>query len=94
MHEGCSGQKESRADRVKFLVNAALLAGSPDWTRTSNPLINSQMLCQLSYRGSLARVETLADGAPGQPIEGHPRPAGARPRSVVVVRNSAEVGSG
>ena len=28
---------------------------SPDWTRTSNPLINSQMLCQLSYRGLLWR---------------------------------------
>ena len=31
----------------------ALACGSPDWTRTSNPLINSQMLCQLSYRGLL-----------------------------------------
>jgi hypothetical protein len=26
---------------------------SPDWTRTSNPSINSRMLCQLSYRGPL-----------------------------------------
>ena len=25
---------------------------SPDWTRTSNPSINSRMLCQLSYGGS------------------------------------------
>ena len=25
--------------------------GSPDWTRTSNPSINSRMLCQLSYGG-------------------------------------------
>lgn len=24
---------------------------SPDWTRTSNPPVNSRMLCQLSYRG-------------------------------------------
>lgn len=24
---------------------------SPDWTRTSNPSINSRMLCQLSYGG-------------------------------------------
>src|SRR5437016_1251142 len=24
---------------------------SPDWTRTSNPSVNSRMLCQLSYRG-------------------------------------------
>ena len=26
--------------------------GSPGWTRTNNPSINSRMLCQLSYRGS------------------------------------------
>lgn len=26
---------------------------SPDWTRTSNPSINSRMLCQLSYGGLL-----------------------------------------
>lgn len=25
--------------------------GSPAWTRTTNPLVNSQVLCQLSYRG-------------------------------------------
>jgi hypothetical protein len=24
---------------------------SPGWTRTSNPSVNSRMLCQLSYRG-------------------------------------------
>ncbi len=27
-------------------------AGSPGWTRTSNPAVNSRMLCQLSYGGS------------------------------------------
>ena len=26
--------------------------GSPAWTRTRNPLVNSQVLCQLSYRGA------------------------------------------
>ena len=26
--------------------------GSPGWTRTNNPSVNSRMLCQLSYRGS------------------------------------------
>lgn len=26
---------------------------SPNWTRTNNPSINSRMLCQLSYGGSL-----------------------------------------
>jgi hypothetical protein len=29
----------------------ALLSGSPSWTRTSDILINSQTLYQLSYRG-------------------------------------------
>ncbi len=34
---------------------------SPGWTRTNNPPVNSRMLCQLSYRGSLVqRGETLA----------------------------------
>ena len=27
------------------------LASSSNWARTSDPLINSQVLCQLSYRG-------------------------------------------
>ncbi len=30
--------------------------GSPGWTRTNNPSVNSRMLCQLSYRGSLQRA--------------------------------------
>jgi hypothetical protein len=29
--------------------------GSPEWTRTTNPAINSRMLCQLSYGGPVAR---------------------------------------
>src|SRR5215203_1362758 len=29
--------------------------GSPEWTRTTNPTINSRMLCQLSYGGPAAR---------------------------------------
>ena len=33
----------------------ALQRGSPGWTRTNNPPVNSRMLCQLSYRGSLGR---------------------------------------
>ena len=44
-------------------VKAAGLAGyacdlglcSPEWTRTTNPAINSRMLCQLSYGGPVAR---------------------------------------
>ena len=29
---------------------------SPGWTRTTNPSVNSRMLCQLSYRGPLSRL--------------------------------------
>ena len=35
-------------------------AGSPAWTRTTNPLVNSQVLCQLSYRGTSGREERPA----------------------------------
>src|ERR671916_3304164 len=31
----------------------AVPPSSPGWTRTSNPSVNSRMLCQLSYRGML-----------------------------------------
>jgi hypothetical protein len=36
------------------------VGGSPGWTRTNNPPVNSRMLCQLSYRGS--RPQRLARG--------------------------------
>ncbi len=39
------------------------LSGSPGWTRTNNPPVNSRMLCQLSYRGS--RRQTIARSASG-----------------------------
>ena len=29
------------------------LLNSPGWTRTNNPPVNSRMLCQLSYRGTV-----------------------------------------
>lgn len=32
--------------------------GSPGWTRTNNQVINSHLLCQLSYRGSALCEET------------------------------------
>ena len=38
--------------------------GSPEWTRTTNPAINSRMLCQLSYGGPAAwwrRGTTIPD---------------------------------
>ena len=34
--------------------------GSPAWTRTTNILVNSQALCQLSYRGTLLFVWEVA----------------------------------
>ena len=34
---------------------ADLRVCSPEWTRTTNPAINSRMLCQLSYGGPAAR---------------------------------------
>jgi hypothetical protein len=33
-------------------VNTGRKVGSPGWSRTSDPLINSQVLYQLSYRGT------------------------------------------
>lgn len=35
----------------KLFTVSCLGAGSSGWTRTSNPPVNSRMLCQLSYRG-------------------------------------------
>ncbi|CAD5945139.1 protein of unknown function [Streptomyces sp. KY75] len=37
---------------------------SPDWTRTSNPPVNSRMLCQLSYRGSRSPDWTRTSNLP------------------------------
>jgi hypothetical protein len=42
-----SGKKKPRDERG-FSVN-----GSPTWARTRDPMINSHLLYQLSYRGSL-----------------------------------------
>ena len=36
--------------------------GSPGWTRTNNQVINSHLLCQLSYRGVLCE-ETYPSSA-------------------------------
>jgi hypothetical protein len=38
--------------------------GSPGWTRTNNPPVNSRMLCQLSYRGSCAAQASKAVHTP------------------------------
>ena len=42
--------------------------GSPSWTRTSDPMINSHLLYQLSYRGSIDGLTiTLIDPAVKRP---------------------------
>ena len=43
------GDEEPRLTRF---CSQAGFRGSPGWTRTNNPPVNSRMLCQLSYRGS------------------------------------------
>ena len=51
-------EKGSRSvDRLPSLCSC-----SPAWTRTSNPPINSRMLCQLSYRGSLRQRQHCSNG--------------------------------
>lgn len=35
------------------MMPRTLSQSSPNWTRTNNPSINSRMLCQLSYGGSV-----------------------------------------
>jgi hypothetical protein len=36
---------------------------SPGWTRTNNPPVNSRMLCQLSYRGTVCSAVANCSGA-------------------------------
>ena len=48
-------QADSRPDegRPRLMPRAQTMPNSPGWTRTNNPPVNSRMLCQLSYRGSV-----------------------------------------
>ncbi len=50
-----------RKGRLSALEPAFLIDGSPGRTRTSDQLINSQSLYQLSYRGIVGIVESAAD---------------------------------
>ena len=45
----------SRTAKGPTSMTSGPSSGSPDWTRTNNPPVNSRMLCQLSYRGSLVQ---------------------------------------
>ena len=59
---GARGERSRASGEANCLVSEPKADGSPAWTRTRNPLINSQMLCQLSYRGPRwARVGTLPE---------------------------------
>src|SRR5215218_1698864 len=40
----------------------ANLESSPGWTRTNNPPVNSRMLCQLSYRGTVLSGRNCSRG--------------------------------
>ena len=48
--ERVTGKIQSPYKKASELCSEAFKC-SPDWTRTSNPSINSRMLCQLSYGG-------------------------------------------
>jgi hypothetical protein len=48
--------KNSFQELRKSAAPSAALRGSPGWTRTNNPPVNSRMLYQLSYRGSSRRI--------------------------------------
>ena len=37
--------------KIKHFFRSALFFGSPSWTRTNDPAVNSRMLYRLSYRG-------------------------------------------
>ena len=46
-----------RIDFHSFASYASQMNGSLDWTRTSDLLINSQLLYQLSYQGTIFKVD-------------------------------------
>ena len=43
----------SRRGALLVFVSLQEVLSSPGWTRTNNPPVNSRMLCQLSYRGTV-----------------------------------------
>src|SRR5690606_1900736 len=67
-------------------IGLGLRSCSSGWTRTSNPSVNSRMLCQLSYGGMFSFVPppSRADGeyfsAPLQGLSHHPPPTDHRAR--------------
>ena len=61
--------RESKSRALTDLAMPQLLLkknGSPDWTRTSDSLINSQVLYRLSYRGTFSGKYLLSRGVATQ----------------------------
>ncbi len=50
------------SDLIPFKIS--VLNGSPSWTRTSDPMINSHLLYQLSYRGTVFQQTRIVLIAP------------------------------
>ena len=51
--KGSGGSGVEAPERTRFLVRSGVLNGSPAWDRTRDTVINSHLLYQLSYRGSI-----------------------------------------
>ena len=45
--------RPSETRKARTLAGLSVVSGSASWTRTNDPLINSQLLYQLSYRGTV-----------------------------------------
>ena len=60
--------RESKSRALTDLAIPQLLKknGSPDWTRTSDSLINSQVLYRLSYRGTFTGKYLIFQGVATQ----------------------------
>src|SRR5207248_5787499 len=50
--EDRAGRRDLRSKEEGRRVRSGGRSGSPSWVRTSDPRINSPLLCQLSYRGT------------------------------------------
>src|SRR2546422_4935832 len=74
-----SARLNARACRGRGRASELVVeVGSPGWARTSDPLINSQVLYRLSYRG------TFVSGTAWYPISRRPSSRGERLRRVGV----------
>ncbi len=58
MRTVCRSSQRGAGDEKGRTRGPGLTMCSPDWTRTSNLPVNSRLLCQLSYGGSLRTPNT------------------------------------